>query len=623
MMNTFTRSIGNIFAGAVNAFEKFPAAILSALAFAVVTMIRIQLDWPEQEPYNFLFNCLHWSFAMGAVFSMAIITIAQSRFNNKRAFLTANLIGAAAIAVTFLMLYFLEGTKTDVPGARYAMITALAAARVTAAMIISFLIFIIIAGYPKDQSDFSRSFFMTQKAFFIALIYGIVIMAGVSGVAGAVQALLYHGMSEKVYMYIGTLTGFLAFTIFLGYFPDFRKGFVDQHREIAQKQPRYIEILLGYIIIPIMLALTVVLFMWSGQTILTGTWPEFTLLSRIAIAYSLGGLWLHIMVTHYESGLAAFYRRFYPFAALIILVFEAAALFTQLSKSGLKVTEYFFTLVWSIAVIAAILLILLKKKAHQPIVIVICVAAILSVLPLVGYHALPVSSQINRLQSLLADQGMLENNKLVPAAGEPDLSVRESITDAVYYIASAEDAELPVWFDKKLTQRDVFKTQLGFEPVWPEQADGYPDGAGSYLGTSLHLKSEAINISDYQWGILLQTDSFKQVNSAAIEGVKGVYSISWKTDSSDQIPSLEIKLGDLVILEEDMNNYIDQITAKFPPDSQMKPTEAALDDMSFVIQNDKVDVLLVFSNIEINVDPQADRINYWLNLNALYFNEKQ
>ena len=248
-LNSFTRSITSIFGGAVRAFETFPAAILSALAFAIVTMIRIQLDWPQQEAYNFLFNCLHWAFAFGAVFSIAAITIAQSRFNNKSTFLTANLLGAAAVVVTFLMLYFLGEANTDI-SARYAIISTLAAARVSAAILISFLLFIIAGGYPKEQSGFSRSFFMTHKALFIALIYGIVIMAGASGVAGAVQALLYHGMSGKVYMYVGTVTGFLAFTIFLGYFPDFRKGIFDDHRDTAQKQPRYIEMLLDYIIIP-------------------------------------------------------------------------------------------------------------------------------------------------------------------------------------------------------------------------------------------------------------------------------------------------------------------------------------------------------------------------------------
>ncbi len=619
-MNFFTRSITKIFEGAAKAFATFPAAILCASAFTIVTMIRIQLDWSQQEPYNFLFNCLHWAFASGAVFSLAAITAAQSILNHKRAFLIANLIGVSAAATIFLMLYFLGGTQSDISEPRYAVISTIAAARVSVVILISLLIFIIIAAYPKTQSDFARSFFMTQKSFIIALIYGLVIMGGASGVAGAVQALLYHGMSEKVYMYLGTLTGFLAFTIFLGYFPDFRKGIIDKHREVAQKQPRFIEILLGYILIPILLALTIVLLIWAGRTIVSGTWPVFLQLSRIAIAYSFGGLWLHIMVTHYESGFAHFYRKIFPFAALIILAFEAGALLTQLGKYGLKITEYYFILIWIIAVTAAILLLLLNSKAHQPIVLLACALAVFSVLPFVGYHALPVSAQVDRLEKLLVSQRMLEGNQLSPATSEPDLAVRESITDAVHYIAYAEDAKLPIWFDKELKESDVFKSALGFEPVWPEPKNDYKNGNSNYLGTSLNLKSEAIDVSNYQWGIPLQESYERKGRSATIRSEKGVYEINWKIDSTDDIPSLEIKLNDHVILAQDMSSFIDQISAKFPP-GQSEPKEASPDDMSLILETKEITVLLVFNNIEISISPQEDHINYWLNLNALYLKE--
>lgn len=624
-MNSITQSIMDAFKGAIKATGTFPAAILNALAFAVVTIIRIQLDWPRQEAYNFLFNCLHWSFALGAIFSMAIIVIAQNRYKNNRAFITANILGVAAAVITFLILYFFGELQTGNGETRYSVISNLAAARVSAVILISFLVFIIAASYPKDKSDFSRSFFMTHKAFFIALIYGIVIMAGASGVAGAVQALLYNEMSEKVYMYIATLAGFLAFTIFLGYFPEFKKGTYDDHREAAQKQPRYIEVLFVYIMIPIMLALTIVLLLWAGRTILTGTWPTFVRLAGIATSYSFSGLWLHIMVTHHKSGLAKFYRRFYPFAALIILAFEAGALVSQINKFGVKFTEYSFALVWIIAVISAVLLLVLKAKSHIPIAAAICAAAVIFVLPSVGYHALPVASQVDRLEKLLIEENMLENGRIVPAAKEPELSVRESITDAVYYIAYAENPKLPEWFDtdlNPLSNTDTFKEKLGFEPVWPKTDDGI-NGGTDYLGTFLYLKSQPINVSDYDWMINLLEYGGKEIKSAKITGENGVYDIEWVLSTADGVPSLRIKLDGRVVLEQDMNDYINRISAKYPPGSHAGLIEANLDDMSINIENEEVSVLIVFNNVDINLNPRTDDINYWLNMNMLYFKEKQ
>ncbi|NDL66826.1 DUF4153 domain-containing protein [Anaerotalea alkaliphila] len=618
-MNVITRSISQVFKGAAKAFQTFPASIASALAFAIVTMVRIQMDWPQQEAYNFLFNCLHLAFALGAIFSLAAVTAAQSRRNEPRAFLAANLLGAAVVVATFLLLILFGGTDTALDGTRYARVTGLAASRVSAAMFVSLLSFVILAGHPKDQSDFASSFFMTHKAFFIALLYGLVIVGGASGVAGAIQALLYRGMSSKVYMYIGTVAGFLAFTIFLGYFPDFRKGEVDERRETAQKQPRFIEVLFGYIMVPIALALTVVLLIWSGRTVVTGEWPPFLRLSGIAASYAVGGIWLHIMVTQHESGLAKFYRLAYPVSALVILVFEARALLVQLGRSGLKTEEYSFGLIWIIAVLAAVLLLLLKANAHTPIALLTCAVAVFSVLPLLGYHALPVAAQVNRLETLLVDQRMLEGGQLLPAAAEPELSVREAITDAVNFLAYMEDARLPAWFDKRLAEGNVFRDRLGFEQAWPERDEFYPSDPGGYMGTSLYLQAEAIDIGDYGWAVNLLQE--KGGTSARVDGRRGDYRIHWTVDPPTGIPSLKVELDGRVILEEDLNDYIDRITGKYPP-GRAEPFQATLEDMSLRLETPEVDILLVFGNVDIHVDTRQDTINYWINLNALYLREK-
>lgn len=617
-MNAIFQSITQVFRGTAKAFQTFPVTIGCAFGFAVVTMVRIQMDWPQQEPYNFVFNCWHWAFAMGAMFSLAVSTWAKSRLNDFKYELAADGLGILSVIATFFALLQFGGTDPAMTGGRYAVITGLAAARVSVAMLVSFAAFIVLAGYPKEQSDFSRSFFMTHKAFFIAAIYGAVMTGGASGVAGAVQALLYREMSSKVYMYIGTLTGFIAFTIFVGYFPDFRKGKIDERRPMVQSQPRFIMILFDYIMIPLMLALTVVLLIWAGKTIQEGMESSFLRLSGIASSYAVGGIWLHTMVTQHESGLAKFYRRSYPFAALVILAFEAWALVIQLGQSGLKITEYSFILIWIAAVAAAVLLIMMKAKAHPVIVALVCALAVISVLPAVGYHALPVTAQVKRLEHLLVQEGILTGDQLTPAVSTPEIAVRESITDAVEYLAYARDAKLPQWFDTRLSESEVFRTKLGFDKTWPKSQE---PGAGSAMGTYLYLPAEAIDIMDYDWAVNMTGGYGKAQDYVAIQGGRGVYRIYWTMPGGQGIPLLKIFLGEQLILEQDMNPYIDQITAKYPP-GQGYSNQADLKDMSLRLETPEIAVLLVFSNIDINIDPQQDIINYWLNLNALYLKEK-
>jgi hypothetical protein len=70
-----------------------------------------------------------------------------------------------------------------------------------------------------------------------------------------------------------------------------------------------------------------------------------------------------------------------------------------------------------------------------------------------------------------------------------------------------------------------------------------------------------------------------------------------------------------------MNAYIDQISTAYPP-GRVEPSKATFKDMSLQLETPEVTVLLVFSNIDINVDPRQDIIHYGLNLSALYLNEK-
>jgi len=618
MMSAFSQSVSHIFKGALKAFRTFPAAIGCALAFAIVTAIRIQLDWPQQEPFNFLFNCLHWAFALGALFSMASITAAQSRFNTAAASLSANLLGVAAAAVTFLALYLLSGAEPV--GSRYAVITALAAARVVAAMFACLVAFLLLAGYAKERSGFASAFFMAHKAFLIALIYGAVILAGASGVARAVQSLLYHAMSDKVYMYIGTLAGFLTFTVFLGYFPDFRKGAADPHWETAQKQPRFIEVLFGYIMIPIVLALTVVLLIWAGKTVFSGMQVPFERLSAIAASYTVGGLWLHTMVARYASRLAQLYRRVYPLASIVILVFEAWAVVNRLQGSGLKLTEYIFILIWALAAAGAVLLLVKQTRAYPVIAVLAFALTIFSILPEVGYQALPIRAQVSRLEALLISEGMLNNGKLTPAPAEPAQEARAAITDAVDYLAAAGDAKLPAWFDTDFIQSDVFKATFGFEKTWPQPGAIDGEAPGGYLGTYLTLPPGAVDISGYDWAVNPLDSYGKDGDHAAVAGDRGVYQVYWII-SDGGVPQIRILLDDQVILEQDLNSYVDAIAEKYPP-GQTGSMEAAPEDMSLLLQTPEVEVLLVFSYLDISLDKVNDNMNYYLNLDGLYLKEK-
>jgi len=618
-MSIINRSIIRSLKSAVNTVQTFPVSIISAFAFAIVTIIRIQIDWPEQESYNFLFNCLHLSLATSAVFGLASIAAVQSRINSKKTFIFANLLSGCIALITFVLLYFL-GRETSNLDINY--VSELASARITIMIIISLIGFIYFAGYPNEQSDFSKSLFMFQKAFVIASIYGLVIMSGTYSVATAIRLLLYKGMSGDVYLYLGTIAGFIAFAIFVGYFPDFRKDTVDDHREVAQNQSRFIEILFEFIMIPIALALTVVLLIWAGKAIVTGVWPEFNVISGIVISYMFGGIWLHLMVTHFHSSLTTFYRRVYPIASLVILMFGLWSFILRLNESGLKIQEYLFALIWLIAIPIVSLLLVKKDKSHALVALLICIMSVVTVLPVVGYHQLPAKFQVNYLENILEEEGILVNNQLMPTEKQLDKEVRVSITESVEFLSYEEYAKLPAWFDENLGDYEVFKERLGFEQTWPDWEDRYNDIYEDAIGTYLTLENGSVNISDYDWAAYLTSFSGGRGNQnpVTIEGENGLYMIEWSADSQMGIPIIKVLLNDKTILEQDLKTYLDQKIGLV--ESDVLNAHTTIEEMSFEIENEHIKLKLVFDHLEVKLDPKRDDIYYWANLRTLYLKEK-
>lgn len=619
-MGNFTQSIRRVFENAGKSFVTFPAVMVNALLFTLVSIVRTAMDWQDQLPYNFLFNSLQSALALGAIFSLAAITYAHSRLNTKKAFTAANLLGLVVPAAAFLLLYYFGGAMAEsyYPGeVVYMAMTGIASARVGVAIFLSLLAFLLLAGKTEQGLDFSGAVFMTLKAFFLALIYGLVIMGGASGVFAAIKALLYTGLTTKVFGYVGAISAFIGFSIFVGYFPDFHKGAQDEHRAAAQKQPRFITVLFEFILVPIMLALTVVLVLWAGRTILGGMNTRFLSLYGIAASYAIGGLLLHILVTHNDSKLANFYKKVFPFAVLFILLFEAWALVIQLNKYGMKTTEYVFIVIWLVAFISAVLLILKKDKAHPWIVYVTSALAVIAVLPFIGFNELPYNQQVGRLERLLTAENMLQGDKIVPAATEPSLSTREGITDAVDFLIYQENNP-PAWLDKTSLKMDSFRTTFGFDRVFPDQG---PDVNGEYQFTMLNLPPMAIDVSGYQWELTSLQAAEKYLDTIRFTGKKGEYAISWNSNQSSGLPVIEIKLNGQSIVKDDLKAYMDKVQQKYPLGNQEIPS-ASLEDMTHRIEVPEISLILIFNRIEINSNSNMGEIYYGVSPQAIYLNEK-
>ena len=122
-----------------------------------------------------------------------------------------------------------------------------------------------------------------------------------------------------------------------------------------------------------MLALTLVLILWVGKQFWKGCGFLFVQLSSVASSYAIGGIWLHVMLTHYKTAWRCF-TKIHSIAVILILAVEAWALAIQL-QIGLKNNGILFILIWIVALSAAILL-MIKRKGTNTIAIIVSVLAL-------------------------------------------------------------------------------------------------------------------------------------------------------------------------------------------------------------------------------------------------------
>lgn len=606
-MKDFKIAIQEVVKRAANSFYNFPASVFSAIIIAIVAFIRIEMDYDVEEPYRFLFNSIQLAFVFAAVFSMTLVALKQTE-RVKTSKNIISIIGLVAGFVAFLLLYFLGG-KLNNQGMSY--LTDISIARISVAIFISIILFIYTIAKKDNIKGFPNSFFITHKAFVISVIYGLVMMIGISGVLGAFQTLVYRNMSNNLYQYLAVIIGFLTYAIFLGYFPIFKNKEENEDNE-EDHQPKFIVVLFDYILVPIIIALTLVLFSWSARVLIEGIDVSFNQLSSIATSYVLVGIWLHIMVANHESGIAKFYRKAYPFSAILILLFEGWALIVQLAEFGLKTTEYFFILLWIFAAISVALLIFHKKQSYRKIAIIASIISLLAVLPFIGYHTLPLKIQINGLEKMLIKEELLVENTLVKREGEIDEKSKIYITEAVDFISYSREGEKPEWFADDLSNDNVFEDVFGFKKTY--NYEFYP-GQGEYFSTNISLTTQAIDISDYDLSINIGYNKNDKTSSSFIKDGKQ-FEIEWDSMGRD-IPKVSLRSGEEVIIEKNMEEFLTEIEKKYPP-SDYTEVEASLEDMSLMIKTDEISMLLVFNTINIYNDINQGRKDYYMDLNSIY-----
>lgn len=371
-----------------------------------------------------------------------------------------------------------------------------------------FALFIAFIWIPviKSKVTFNQSFMIAFKAFYISLFFSIVIFAGLAAIIGATDLLIFN-LNNKIYLHSANIVFVLIFPIyFLSLNPkyitrmDENNGEDEINRKLETiyakaKCPKMLQVLLSYIIIPLLAAYTFILLLYIVKNITSSFW-ENNLLEPLHISYSITMIIVYILCSEIENKLVTFFRRVFPKVLVPIVAFQMVASLFTVYNEGVTFTRYYVILFGLFAITSSVIFSFFPIRKNGRIAPILIGLAFLSIVPPIDAFTVSKNSQMTILEEVLIKNDMLVGNKVIPNNTISDED-KEKIRKSVEYLYFMNYTDELSYLPKDFTLYDHFNTVFGFELY------DYGGKFGDY--TYVHLtETSPFTISGYDFFIQVE-----------------------------------------------------------------------------------------------------------------------
>lgn len=495
------------------AVVRFP---LTVLCLAGITAISCYLIFLGSTP-PLILEKLALTLLVAAVLTMAAQFAVEnaSKFGTLRA---AAHIASVVLAVGFFFLLW--------PAPRIGPEIGVRSAVAVFALICAILWLPSVNG----KTDFNRVALTHFKAVFTSALYAAVLSGGMAAILAAVDILLFQ-VDSDVYRYMLSLVWILFAGICdLSLLPEFGCEEDAQREERAGKYPRFLEILISYIAIPLMGAYTAVLTAYFVKILITHKWPSGQL-GPLILAYSAVGLILFVLASLPQNHFAAWYRRLFPKALIPIVTLQMVSVIIRLRAYGVTESRYYLALFGVFSLVIGIILSIRPVTGNRLIALLAAGFAVISIIPPVDAFGISRNSQISRLERILEGEGMLSGGVLTPKSSATEETKKET-SSILSYLEGHAALDRLSWLPQDFVLYEDMETTFGFAPTYSEY-----DPNTKY--TQFFLASNApLPISGYDISVNVNSsryDSDDQTISFAVRDNAYRMSVSRISDSDARV----------------------------------------------------------------------------------------
>lgn len=445
------RDIGRNLKKTKYSFKRFPIPMFFACIAAVLLMMIEDGGDYWREAFTVIFGFF------ATLFSRLFVTGFREKTSRSRTF-SAIVYVMAALAI--LGIYFLleespEGRILDDGQSGYTYWGAMFSTIVACAFVAKL----------NNWDNYEAYILEIIYAEAVALLYTVVLGCGLSAILFAMNSLLGIIVSASSYtkVWILAVAPFQA-GVFLANYPI-------AHGDTEKKVLNHTGVvLLRYIVTPILVVFSVILYLYFGKLMATGEMPVHTI-SLLVLSYgvvAVANLFFQSQIREEKFSRELIGK--FPWVMLPLLLAFFYALFQRIGYYGLTENRYLGLLLGIWILFSVVYFIVKKGRDNLTLALVLCLTIIVATIgPSGAYHVAGVS-QIKRLEKLLVKNQMLVDGKLVGKVPDNREDATEIYRILEYLDRHHDFKEVP--FVPKTFKMDQMASVFGFDQKETKEGAG-------------------------------------------------------------------------------------------------------------------------------------------------------
>ena len=485
-MNRFTELIQYIVKGMSRAVLRFPLTVLSLVGATVLICYMISLN---TSPSLFVQKAM-FTLLVGAFLGM-VAQFATERFEKlSKARLAVYGVSAFLTIGYFMILWPAPEISAEI-GIR------------TFVAVFAMLCAVLWVPCYKIKTDFNQVALVHFKSFFTSVLYSGVLSAGIAAIIATIDILLFN-VNDDAYPYMMTIVWVMfAPLYYLSLLPKFNSEEESdlERMQIARSYPRFLEILVSYIAIPLVGTYSLVLLAYFVKILVTLHWPSGQL-GPMVLVYSAAGLIVFILASSLENRFSSLYIKIFPKVLIPVVIMQLISVGIRLNAYGITEARYYVALFGIFSIVVGVMLSFKPIAKNSYIALLAACFAIFSVIPPMDAFTVSRVSQITRVENILQAEGILSEGKLTPKADASEHTKVET-SNILTYLDRQSSLEYIKWLPEEFNIYQDMEKVFGFGPTYPNVIEK----ENQYFYASLDAQ-KPINISGFDISMIIHSGRF-------------------------------------------------------------------------------------------------------------------